>query len=118
MGSRLAFSILMNELESTEYSSEIVEEIIQQEPQVTRIVTPVDDWTYWTKWIGNAFLIVGTMLTNLEMPPWNFVFTTIGLTMWAVVAAQWNDRSLVVLNVFLLGTVSMSLARHIKDFLL
>ena len=103
--------------ESSDYSSEIVDEIVQNEPQIARIVTPVDDWTYWAKWIGNGFLIIGTMLTNLEMPPWNFAFTTIGLTMWAMVAAQWNDRSLVVLNVFLLGTVSMSLARYIKDLL-
>ena len=103
--------------EISDYSSEIVDEIVQNEPQIARIVTPVDDWTYWTKWIGNAFLIIGTMLTNLEMPPFNFAFTTIGLTMWAIVAAQWNDRSLVVLNVFLLGTVSMSLARYIKELL-
>ena len=103
--------------ESTDYSSQIVDEIVENEPQIARIVTPVDDWTYWTKWIGNGFLIIGTMLTNLEMPPWNFAFTTIGLTMWAMVAAQWNDRSLVVLNVFLLGTVSMSLARYIKELL-
>lgn len=105
------------EEEAADYSSQIVDEIVENEPQIARIVTPVDDWTYWAKWIGNAFLIIGTMLTNLEMPPWNFAFTTIGLTMWAMVAAQWNDRSLVVLNVFLLGTVSMSLARYIKELL-
>jgi hypothetical protein len=40
------------------------------------------------------------------------------LTLWAMVAAKWNDRSLVVLNVFLLGTVMMTLAQYIKEFFL
>ena len=101
-----------------EYDSSVVDEIVENNPQVTRIVTPTDNWTFPVKWIASGFLVVGTLLTNLEMPPWNYAFTVIGLSMWAVVAAQWNDRSLVVLNVFLLGTVAMSLARHIKEFLL
>lgn len=100
------------------YDSSVVDEIVENEPQITKIVTPVGDWTYWAKWIGNFFLIVGTLLTNLELYPYNYIFTLIGLSLWAVVAAQWNDRSLVVLNVFLLGTVAMTLAQHIKKFFL
>ena len=103
---------------STEYDSAVVDEIVENNPQVTRIVTPTDNWTFPVKWIASGFLVIGTLLTNLEMPPWNYGFTVVGLSMWAIVAAQWNDRSLVVLNVFLLGTVAMSLARHIKEFLL
>ena len=95
-----------------------VEQIIENDPQLTKIVTPTDDWTYWAKWIGNFFLIVGTLLTNLSLPPFNLAFTAIGLTLWAMVAANWNDRSLVVLNVFLLGTVMMSLGQHLKEFFL
>jgi len=95
-----------------------VDEIVEADPQLTKIVTPTDDWTYWAKWIGNFFLIVGTLLTNLSLPPFNLVCTAIGLTLWAAVAANWNDRSLVVLNVFLLGTVMMSLGQHIKEFFL
>ena len=100
------------------YTSEEVDQIVESDPQLSKIVTPVDDWTYWTKWIGNFFLIVGTLLTNLELFPINYIFTLIGLSLWATVAAQWNDRSLVVLNVFLLGTVAMTLASHIKQFFL
>ena len=48
----------------------------------------------------------------------NYIFSLIGLFLWAIVAAQWNDRSLVVLNVFLLGTVAMTLAQHIKEYFL
>jgi hypothetical protein len=95
-----------------------IDEIISNDPQLTKIVTPTDDWTYWAKWIGNFFLIVGTLLTNLELMPVNYIFSLIGLALWATVAAQWNDRSLVVLNVFLLGTVMMTLAQHIKEFFL
>ena len=100
------------------YTSEEVDQIVESDPQLSKIVTPVDDWTYWTKWIGNFFLIVGTLLTNLELFPINYIFTLIGLSSWATVAAKWNDRSLVVLNVFLLGTVAMTLASHIKQFFL
>ena len=95
-----------------------IEERIENDPQIAKIVTPVDDWTYWSKWIGNGFLIVGTLLTNLALLPYNFFFTMIGLTLWAMVAAHWNDRSLVVINVFLLGTVMMTLAQYIKEFFL
>lgn len=100
------------------YDPGLVDEIVENDPQLTKIVTPVDDWTYYAKWTGNFFLIVGTLLTNLELFPWNYMFNTIGLALWALVAAQWNDRSLVVLNVFLLGTMAMTLAQHVKQFLL
>ena len=99
-------------------TTEEVDQIVENDPQLSKIVTPVDDWTYWTKWIGNFFLIVGTLLTNLELFPINYIFTVVGLICWTFVAAQWNDRSLVVLNVFLLGTVCMTLASHIKQFFL
>lgn len=101
-----------------ETNEQAIEEFIENDPQIAKIVTPVDDWTHWSKWIGNAFLIVGTLLTNLALLPYNLVFTMIGLTLWAMVAAKWNDRSLVVLNVFLLGTVMMTLAQYIKEFFL
>ena len=101
-----------------ETNGQAIEEFIENDPQIAKIVTPVDDWTYWSKWIGNGFLIVGTLLTNLALLPYNLVFTMIGLTLWAMVAAKWNDRSLVVLNVFLLGTVMMTLAQYIKEFFL
>lgn len=100
------------------YDAAIVDEILENDPQLTKIVTPVDDWTYWAKWTGNVFLIVGTLLTNLELFPYNYIFSVIGLSLWAIVAAQWNDRSLVVLNVFLLGTVTMTLAQHVKQYFL
>ena len=106
------------EVTAISYDSSVVDEIVENEPQITKIVTPVDDWTYWAKWIGNAFLIVGTLLTNLALLPMNYIFNLIGLFLWAIVAAQWNDRSLVVLNVFLLGTVAMTLAQHIKEYFL
>ena len=108
------------ELEDTNvtYTAAVVDEIVENDPQLTKIITPVDDWTYWATWAGNFFLIIGTILTNLELFPWNYIFSTIGLALWAIVAAQWNDRSLVVLNVFLLGSVAMTLAQHIKDFFL
>ena len=91
------------------YTSEEVDQIVENDPQLSKIVTPVDDWTYWTKWIGNFFLIVGTLLTNLELFPINYIFTLIGLSSWATVAAKWNDRSLVVLNVFLLVSIFLLL---------
>ena len=100
------------------YTSEEVDQIVENDPQLSKIVTPVDDWTYWTKWVGNFFLISGTMLTNLTIFPVNYMFTVIGLICWTFVAAKWNDRSLVVLNVFLLGTVCMTLASHVKQFFL
>ena len=105
-------------INGAESYSTVVDQIVENDPQLSKIVTPGDDWTYWAKWIGNFFLIVGTLLTNLELFPINYIFTLIGLSLWATVAAQWNDRSLVVLNVFLLGTVAMTLASHIKQFFL
>ena len=52
-----------------------IDEIVSNDPQLTKIVTPTDDWTYWAKWIGNFFLIVGTLLTNLELMPVNYIFS-------------------------------------------
>ena len=114
----LSGSTITEDITNGGYTSEEVDQIVENDPQLSKIVTPVDDWTYWTKWVGNFFLISGTMLTNLTIFPVNYMFTVIWLICWTFVAAKWNDRSLVVLNVFLLGTVAMTLASHIKQFFL
>ena len=37
------------EVTAISYDSSVVDEIVENEPQITKIVTPVDDWTYWAK---------------------------------------------------------------------
>ncbi len=96
-----------------EHSQEI-EQWVEENPQVNKIVTPVGDVTYWAKWIGNVFVIIGVLMTGADLYPWNLVPALIGNVLWGYVGALWNDRALVVLQSFLTGVLSMSLVDFLK----
>ena len=36
-------------INGAESYSTVVDQIVENDPQLSKIVTPVDDWTYWAK---------------------------------------------------------------------
>ena len=75
-------------------------------------VTPKYDLSWYIKWVSSIFIIMGMMLTSLDVSlyPTNLFFHLIGVIGWFVVGMLWHDRSLILLNgiavtIFLMGII-------------
>jgi len=75
-------------------------------------VTPKYDLSWYIKWVSSFFIILGMMLTSLDVSlyPINLFFHLIGVVGWFVVGMLWHDRSLILLNgiavtIFLMGII-------------
>ena len=75
-------------------------------------VTPKGDLSWYIKWIASVFIIIGMMLTSLDVSlyPINLFFHLSGVSGWFVVGMLWHDRSLIVVNgiavtIFLMGII-------------
>ena len=76
-------------------------------------VTPKGDLSWYIKWIASVFIIIGMMLTSLDVSlyPINLFFHLAGVSGWFVVGMLWHDRALIFINsvatfIFLSGLIS------------
>ncbi len=65
----------------------------------------------WLKWLATAALIVGAVLTSMDIRPWNIWAFNVGNLAWIVVGIMWREWSLIVLNVGLTAIYAVGLLR-------
>ena len=65
----------------------------------------------WLKWLATAALIVGAVLTSMDIRPWNIWAFNVGNLAWIVVGIMWREWSLIVLNVGLTVIYAVGLLR-------
>ena len=63
-----------------------------------RKVTPGHGPTWYIKWTASIILLVGMVLTALELTPINLFFHLVGVMGWFVVGYMWHDRAMMVVN--------------------
>ena len=82
--------------------------------RVFKSVTPKGDLSWYVKWVASFFIIVGMMLTSLDVSlyPINLFFHLIGVSGWFVVGMLWHDRSLIVVNGIAIAIFSMGIIKH------
>ena len=71
-------------------------------------VTPTYDLSWYVKWASSIVIIVGMILSSLNVYPINLYVHTVGVAGWLWVGFLWHDRALILLNgiaiaVFVLG---------------
>ena len=71
-------------------------------------VTPVYDLSWYVKWSSSIIIIVGMILSSLNVYPINLFVHTVGVAGWLWVGFLWHDRALILLNgiaiaIFVLG---------------
>ena len=54
------------------------------------------DW--YVQWTSSIVLIFGTVLTSMNMYPWNMFFQFIGLGGWLIVSIMWRNTPLILVN--------------------
>ena len=63
--------------------------------------TPKYTLDWYIKWIASVFLLTGMSMRGIEgFILYDLSFSIIGVIGWLVVAALWEDRSLIMLNSF------------------
>ena len=71
-------------------------------------VTPTYDLSWYIKWASSIVIIVGMILSSLNVYPINLYVHTVGVAGWLWVGFLWHDRALILLNgiaivIFVLG---------------
>ena len=61
-------------------------------------VTPVYDLSWYVKWSSSIVIIVGMILSSLNVYPINLFVHTVGVAGWLWVGFLWHDRALILLN--------------------
>ena len=74
-------------------------------------ITPTHDLSWYIKWCSSFILLVGMVLTALDLTPINLGFHLVGVTGWFVVGYMWHDRAMMVVNavatfIFLVGILT------------
>ena len=77
-------------------------------------VTPKGDVSWYIKWIASVFIIIGMMLTSLDVSlyPINLFFHLAGVSGWFVVGMLWHDRALIVVNGIAMTIFAMGIIKH------
>ena len=75
-------------------------------------ITPLHDLSWYIKWISSFIILIGMMLTSLEITPYNLFLHTIGLMGWFVVGMLWHDRALIFLNTAAIAVFVMGIVKY------
>jgi hypothetical protein len=75
-----------------------------------KFTTPKGDLSWYIKWGASIFIIIGMLMSSLNLFPYNLFLHLIGVSGWFVVGMLWHDRSLIVVNaiavfIFLSGII-------------
>lgn len=94
-----------------------VQELNQELGNYTVVTkTPIHDFSWYVKWLSAILGVLGAMLTAAELYPWNVVLGFISMIGWGYVGILWNDRALIVMNIFLAGAYSLNLVNAAKSY--
>ena len=74
-------------------------------------ITPTGGLTWYIKWVSSFILLIGMVLTSLDISPYNLFFHAIGVFGWFIVGMMWNDRAIIFINaiafsIFLTGVIN------------
>ena len=61
-------------------------------------VTPLGGLSWYVKWISSLIIIVGMVMSSLNIYPYNLYVHLLGVLGWLWVGFLWHDRALILLN--------------------
>jgi hypothetical protein len=76
--------------------------------------TPSKGFSWWLKWLGTITGIMTAILSAANLFPYNLFVGLICFLSWSIVGMIWQDRALIVMNIFLLGVYVMTLVHQFK----
>jgi len=67
------------------------------------------------EWLATATLIIGVALTSWNIYPINVYASVVGNTLWLAIALHWKKKSLIIIQVFILGIYIMGVGKHLIE---
>ena len=75
-------------------------------------VTPLGGLSWYVKWISSLVIIVGMIMSSLNIYPYNLYIHLIGVAGWLWVGFLWHDRALILLNAIAVGIFSLGIGNY------
>lgn len=72
-------------------------------------------YIYYLKWIATFIIVLAVACRSVEEIPkiWDVGLSFVGTVMWLIVAMNWKDRALILLNTVIGFMLFLSLLRYI-----
>ena len=87
---------------------------MEEEINTVEKTTPADGLSWWLKWLGSIAGIITAILSAANLFPYNMMVGLVCFISWSIVGMMWQDRALIVMNIFLLGVYTMTLVNEFK----
>lgn len=87
---------------------------MEEEINTVEKMTPPDGFSWWLKWLGSIAGIITAILSASNLFPYNMMVGLVCFISWSIVGMMWQDRALIVMNIFLLGVYTMTLVNEFK----
>lgn len=71
-------------------------------------------WTF-IEWAATVVLIIGVALTSFNIYPLNVYASALGNMLWLFIAFHWNKKSLIIIQVFILGLYILGMGKHLME---
>lgn len=91
--------------------------MVETETNTIEKTTPSKGFSWWLKWIGTISGIITAILSAANLFPYNMMVGLFSFISWSIVGMIWQDRALIVMNIFLLGVCTMTLVNEFKHML-
>ena len=85
-----------------------------------RKITPLQDITWYVKWVSVIFICIAVLCRSVEEVPkiYDVVLSMFGTAGWLWVGFKWHDRALVVLNTVLLSILVSGAFRYYVSWMM
>jgi uncharacterized membrane protein (Fun14 family) len=78
------------------------------------MVSQIKSWIF-IECIATVTLIAGVALTSFNIYPLNVYVSTIGNGLWLAIAFHWQKKSLITIQVFVIGIYIMGMGKHLIE---
>ena len=75
-------------------------------------VTPLGGLSWYVKWISSLVIIVGMIMSSLNIYPYNLYIHLIGVAGWLWVGFLWHDRALILLNAIAVAIFALGIGNY------
>lgn len=67
------------------------------------------------EWLATVTLIAGVALTSFNIYPLNVYASTVGNALWLAIAFHWKKKSLITIQVFIIGIYILGMGKHLIE---
>ena len=67
------------------------------------------------EWLATVTLIIAVALNSFNVYPINVYASTLGNALWLAIALHWKKKSLITIQVFIIGIYILGMGKHMIE---